>query len=174
MFRIAYFALLCCVFPFGLPFAACLAQDPAVACFTPDNNCTSQIDREIDQAKETLQMQAFSFTSYPIAKALAAAQKRGVRVEVILDRDNFLKEFTQSKILLEAGIPLYLDGNHQTAHNKVVIVDGKTVITGSFNFTKAAQEKNAENVLILRDPQLAKVYSQNWQTHRQHSEQFSK
>jgi phosphatidylserine/phosphatidylglycerophosphate/cardiolipin synthase-like enzyme len=58
------------------------------------------------------------------------------------------------------------------AHNKVIVIDSETVLTGSFNFTKAAQEKNAENLLIIRDPALAAQYTQNWDTHRQHSQPY--
>jgi len=55
-----------------------------------------------------------------------------------------------------------------------MIVDRETVITGSFNFTKAAEEKNAENLLIIRNKELAKVYIENWYKHREHSEVYSK
>jgi phosphatidylserine/phosphatidylglycerophosphate/cardiolipin synthase-like enzyme len=65
-----------------------------------------------------------------------------------------------------------IDGNHAISHNKVMIIDGETVITGSFNFTKAAQEKNAENLLIIHDPALAAQYAQNWDAHRQHSQPY--
>ena len=65
-----------------------------------------------------------------------------------------------------------IDANHAIAHNKVIVIDGETVVTGSFNFTKAAQEKNAENVLIIRDPAVAAQYAQNWETHRQHSQPY--
>jgi len=61
---------------------------------------------------------------------------------------------------------------HAIVHNKVMIIDGATVITGSFNFTKAAEEKNAENLLIIRDPGLAKFYMENWERHRVHSEMY--
>jgi phosphatidylserine/phosphatidylglycerophosphate/cardiolipin synthase-like enzyme len=117
-----------------------------------------------------VRVQAFSFTSLPIAQALASAEKRGVSVEVILDRENYSKEFTQTPVLSKAGVPVDLDGAHVTAHNKVIVIDGQTVITGSFNFTKAAQEKNAENVLILHDTEVAQAYLKNWQAHRDHSE----
>ena len=53
-----------------------------------------------------------------------------------------------------------------------MIIDGETVLTGSFNFTKAAQEKNAENLLIIRDKALAAQYTQNWDAHRAHSQLY--
>ena len=65
-----------------------------------------------------------------------------------------------------------IDANHAIAHNKIIVIDGETVLTSSFNFTKAAQEKNAENLLIIRDPALAVQYTQNWETHRQHSQPY--
>jgi phosphatidylserine/phosphatidylglycerophosphate/cardiolipin synthase-like enzyme len=65
-----------------------------------------------------------------------------------------------------------IDANHAIAHNKVMVIDGETVLTGSFNFTKAAREKNAENLLIIRDPALAAKYVQNWEAHRQHSQPY--
>jgi phosphatidylserine/phosphatidylglycerophosphate/cardiolipin synthase-like enzyme len=55
-----------------------------------------------------------------------------------------------------------IDSAHAIAHNKVMILDGKTVITGSFNFTKAAEEKNAENLLTIKDKDLAGKYIENW------------
>jgi phosphatidylserine/phosphatidylglycerophosphate/cardiolipin synthase-like enzyme len=53
-----------------------------------------------------------------------------------------------------------------------MVIDGETVLTGSFNFTKAAQEKNAENLQIIRDPALAAQYTQNWDAHRQYSQPY--
>jgi len=65
-----------------------------------------------------------------------------------------------------------IDAQHAIAHNKVIIIDGETVITGSFNFTKAAEEKNAENLLVIRDKKLAELYIKNWQEHEKHSEVY--
>jgi phosphatidylserine/phosphatidylglycerophosphate/cardiolipin synthase-like enzyme len=158
------------VFTPGFPVWAAPA---ASACFTPGDNCTDRIVQEIDKSQSSILVQAFSFTSSPLAKALVRARERGVDVKVILDRKNFLEEFTQGERLLQAGIPILLDGEHQTAHNKVMILDGKTVITGSFNFTQAAEKKNAENVLILRDPDLVRSFTENWKIHEAHSKGLS-
>lgn len=62
---------------------------------------------------------------------------------------------------MNAGIPTYIDGSHAIAHNKIMIIDKSKIITGSFNFTKAAEEKNAENLLIISSKELAKVYLDN-------------
>ena len=66
-----------------------------------------------------------------------------------------------------------IDAAHAIAHNKVMIIDGETVITGSFNFTRAAEEKNAENLLVIRDKFLAARYTENWQENAQYSEVYS-
>jgi len=62
-----------------------------------------------------------------------------------------------------------IDGVHAIAHNKVMIIDGQTVITGSFNFTTAAERQNAENLLVVRDHALAARYAENWRAHAEHS-----
>ena len=72
--------------------------------------------------------------------------------------------------LAHSGIRTLIDPSHAIAHNKIMIIDGEIVITGSFNFTKAAEEKNAENLLVIRDKALAEKYIKNWQEHEGHSE----
>jgi phosphatidylserine/phosphatidylglycerophosphate/cardiolipin synthase-like enzyme len=73
---------------------------------------------------------------------------------------------------LHAGIPTKIDSAHAIAHNKLMIIHGETVITGSFNFTEAAEEKNAENLLIIKDKDLAGRYIENWKLHTGHSEVY--
>jgi phosphatidylserine/phosphatidylglycerophosphate/cardiolipin synthase-like enzyme len=130
-------------------------------CFTPGGNCTDLIVKALGEAKSSILVQAYSFTSAPIAKALLDAHKRGVRVDVILDSSNRTDKYSAADFLANQGVPTKIDAAHAIAHNKIIIIDGETVITGSFNFTKAAQEKNAENVLIIRDKALAALYTQN-------------
>ena len=65
-----------------------------------------------------------------------------------------------------------IDAAHAIAHNKVMVIDSGVVITGSFNFTKSAEERNAENLLVIRSPELAKIYSVNWAEHKKHSEAY--
>lgn len=143
---------------------ACATQPPVdiKVCFTPSENCTAQIVAEIDQAKESLYVQAYSFTSEPIAKALVNAKNRGVDVKVLLDKSQVKAKYTAAHYLDEQSVWAKIDYKPAIAHNKIMVIDDKTVITGSFNFTKAAQDKNAENVLIIQDAGLAKEYLQNW------------
>jgi phosphatidylserine/phosphatidylglycerophosphate/cardiolipin synthase-like enzyme len=140
--------------------------------FSPMGGCTDAIVQEISQAKQEILVQAYSFTSKDIAKALVAAHKRGVRTVIILDKSNQSKRYSADDFTFNMGIPTYIDAKHATAHNKVMIIDKETVITGSFNFTKAAEERNAENLLILRSKELAERYIANWEKHKQHSQEY--
>ena len=67
----------------------------------------------------------------------------------------------------------FVDAAHAIAHNKVMILDDEIVITGSFNFTKAAEERNAENLLIIRSKELAARFLANWRIHQTHSDPCS-
>ncbi len=155
-----------------IPFCS-FAYDISV-CFTPGENCTQSIIHVIDQAKQTVFVQAYSFTSAPIAKALLEAKNRGVDVKIILDKSQFKSEkYSASKFLVNQGIPVWIDYKPSIAHNKVMVIDQATVITGSFNFTKAAQEKNAENLLVIHNPILAAQYLNNWYIRQEASKKFS-
>ncbi len=140
--------------------------------FSPHGGCTDAIIKELDKAKTAILVQAYSFTSAPIAKGLLNAHKRGVKVQVILDRSQKTQKYSSATFLLNQGVPVKIDSAHAIAHNKVIIVDGQIVITGSFNFTKAAEESNAENLLVIRDRRLAELYTKNWQDHERHSESY--
>ena len=138
-------------------------------CFSPRGGCTDLVVRTLAQARSAVHIQAYSFTSQPIAQALVDAHRRGVTVEAILDKGQRTEDNTRAGLLIQAGVPVLIDSAHAIAHNKVMILDGETVITGSFNFTKSAEERNAENLLVIHDRALAERYEQNWQKHKAHS-----
>jgi len=137
--------------------------------FSPAGGCTDAIVSALGQAKQTVLVQAYSFTSAPIAKALLDASKRNVTVKVILDKSQRTQNYSEADFLAHAGIPVWIDDRHAIAHNKIMILDGEMVITGSFNFSKAAEEHNAENLLVIRSPELAQKYVANWKEHLGHS-----
>jgi phosphatidylserine/phosphatidylglycerophosphate/cardiolipin synthase-like enzyme len=151
-----------------------LNNSPAQVCFSPNGGCTETIVNQIEAAKSEILVQAYSFTSVPIAKALLNAHKRVVKVETILDKSQRRGKYTSATFLANSGIPTYIDSKHAIAHNKIIIIDRETVITGSFNFTKAAEEKNAENLLIIKEKNLAKLYIDNWYKHKEHSEPYER
>ena len=140
--------------------------------FSPKGGCTEAVVSQLVKAKATVLVQAYSFTSAPIAKALVDAEKRGVKVQVILDKSQRREKHTEADFLLHASIPTFIDAQHEIAHNKVMVIDSSTVITGSFNFTKAAEIDNAENLLVIEDAALAKKYVDNWLKHLAHSEKY--
>jgi len=149
-----------------------LNNTPAQIYFSPHGGCTDAIVKEISKAKQEILVQAYSFTSKEIAKALVDAHKRGVKTEIILDKSNRTAKYSAGDFTSHMGIPTYIDSAHAIAHNKIMIIDKETVITGSFNFTKAAEEHNAENLLILKNRDLAKLYIENWNRHKGHSEVY--
>ena len=136
--------------------------------FTPGDRIDNLIIAAIAAAKREVLVNAYSFTQRRISGALVAARKRGVSVQVIADSQQAAT--LPQNVLLElvkGGVDVWLDSNYQAAHNKVVIVDADTAnattITGSYNFTVAAQWHNAENIVILRDNQeVARAYRDNW------------
>jgi phosphatidylserine/phosphatidylglycerophosphate/cardiolipin synthase-like enzyme len=132
-------------------------------CFTPGQNCTEIIVELINNAKKSVYIQAYSFTSAPIATALVSAKRRGLDIQVLLDKSQIKNnKYSSAKFLMNNDIKTWIDYKPAIAHNKIIIIDNKIVITGSFNFTKAAQERNAENLLVINDVDLANIYYMNW------------
>ena len=140
--------------------------------FSPNGGCTEAVVENLAKAKSTVLVQAYSFTSAPIAKALVDAEKRGVKVQVILDKSQRTEKYSSADFVQRAGIPTFIDAKHRIAHNKIMVIDSHTVLTGSFNFTKGAENENAENLLVIQDADLVKKYTANWQAHLKHSEPY--
>jgi phosphatidylserine/phosphatidylglycerophosphate/cardiolipin synthase-like enzyme len=155
---------------------AAVTTDGISVYFSPRGGCEAAVVSQINGAAQTVDVQAYSFTSNRIAHALAAAHSRGVRVRIILDKkatDGDAAQARQGEYLQEQGVPIYIDGDHPIAHDKIVIVDGSTVVTGSFNFTKQAENENAENLLVIAGrPSLAAAYEKNFELHLSHSPAF--
>lgn len=143
--------------------------------FSPNGGATEAIVRELGNAHHSIMVQAYSFTSAPIAKALLDAHKRGVKILAVLDKSNQTDKYSAATFLANAGIPVLIDAEHAIAHNKVIVIDDSTVLTGSFNFSKAAEEKNAENLLVLKgSAKLAQVYATNVNAHAAHAHPYQR
>lgn len=150
-----------------------LVNTPAKVFFSPKGGCLKGIIKEIDTGTREILVEAYSFSSTPIRNALMNAQKRGVKVEIIFDSDEQIEQkYRTAKALSKGGVAVYIDDNHTSAHNKLVIIDRETVITGSYNFTNAAETKNAENVLVVKSKALAGLYAENWFAHLKHSSKY--
>jgi phosphatidylserine/phosphatidylglycerophosphate/cardiolipin synthase-like enzyme len=154
--------------------AATTAADNIRIYFSPHGGCTDAIVNEIRQAQKTILVQAYTFTSAPIAEALTKAAKRGVKVAVILDNEQAREQYSEADFLSRSGIRTLIDSEHSIAHNKIIILDDAAVITGSFNFTKSAETSNAENILVIKDKTITEKYTRNWRDHERHSTVYDK
>ena len=143
--------------------------------FTPGDDAAGLIVRTIDAARVQVLVQAFSFTHRDIAEALIRAHRRGLDVQIVADREQSdSMESAAMRALVDAGLPVFTDAEHSAAHNKVIVIDHGSMqaalITGSFNFTFAAQNRNAENVLVLHgNRDLTLAFYANWLQHREHA-----
>ena len=141
--------------------------------FSPHAGATEAIVNLISEAKQTIRVAAYSFTSKDIAAALLQAHKRGVDVQVVLDKSNAKAKYTSATFLANVGIPTRIDYKYAIMHSKFMVIDGDTVETGSFNYTKAAEQHNAENLIIMRNyPNIAHQYQRDWQKLWDESEEY--
>jgi phosphatidylserine/phosphatidylglycerophosphate/cardiolipin synthase-like enzyme len=148
-------------------------------CFTPGPaSCAALIANAIDAARVSIRVQAYWLTSTPILAALAAAQRRGVDVEAILDKSQDRQGETRGRYssavyLVHAGVRVWIDEAPAIAHNKIIVIDASRVVTGSFNFTKSADTRNAENVVVLDSREVASWFTGNWEARRDVSRAFA-
>lgn len=156
----------------AIPHAIALNGASALALFSPWDDIEGAIVASLRAAQRQVLVQAFSFTSRPIARALIDAKRRGVDVRVTADAAE-TQRLNGGRIaeLAAAGIAVFIEERYQSAHNKVMVIDADLptgmVITGSYNWSFAAQRRNAENVLIIRgQPALAGRYRMNWERHQ--------
>jgi phosphatidylserine/phosphatidylglycerophosphate/cardiolipin synthase-like enzyme len=139
--------------------------------FSPHGGAMAAVIDQINQARQSVDVQAYLITAPEFVDALKAACRRGLRVRVILDKNGFGGAYSAVAYFSDGVIPLWRDGRHKEMHDKVVLIDGHIIITGSFNFTDQADELNAENILIMRDKAaLFAAYLANFEEHLSHSE----
>ncbi|MBL0143277.1 MAG: phospholipase D family protein [Betaproteobacteria bacterium] len=142
------------------------------AYFTPGDDVARVIAERIGNARQSVQVLAYLFTSRRIATALANAAKRGVEVDLVGDaKQHEARGLPVLKQLDRAGVRIWLHGDHAAFHNKVVLIDAGTpasvIVTGSYNFTQAAQERNAENIVVITgSPAAAARYARDFYRHR--------
>ena len=135
--------------------------------FSPDAGAEALVLEVIASARHTIRLAGYLFTSRPIVGALIAARRRGVDVRIVLDERGNRDAASRSAIrrVASAGIPVRLISAYPIHHDKYIVVDGRSVETGSFNYTHAAAHANSENVLVLwNNPQVAAQYLAHWQS----------
>jgi phosphatidylserine/phosphatidylglycerophosphate/cardiolipin synthase-like enzyme len=132
--------------------------------FSPKGKSLDIILNRINQAETSILAAAYSFTSKPISTALLEAHKRGVTVQMVADAKSNTGKYSAVTFLANQGMPVRTNSRYAIFHHKFMIFDERHLETGSFNFSAAAVNKNAENVLVLMDvPEIARIYTQEWQ-----------
>nr|WP_307455362.1 phospholipase D family protein [Pantoea ananatis] len=130
--------------------------------FSPNGSAQNLILHSIDDAKKSIDIAAYSFTSKPISLALLAAKKRGVQIRIVADYKANAK-YTAVSFIKNAGVIVRLNSNYEIMHNKFMVIDGVDVQTGSFNYTSSASVRNAENVIVIKNNEkLAGAYEQEF------------
>lgn len=170
---LAFVLFLLCLPSFARAQEYALTDATVTLCFTPGpQSCAARLTDTLSTARSSIAVQAFLFSSKEVAQALVAAQARGVDVRVLLDGSHRKEKKSVAPLLWHAGVPTFLDTAHATAHNKVMVIDAQVVVTGSYNYTKTAEEKNAENLLIIRSRTLAEAYLRNFEAHMKHADKY--
>ncbi|MDQ2999284.1 MAG: phospholipase D-like domain-containing protein [Chloroflexota bacterium] len=135
--------------------------------FAPEDRVADKIIVRLDQAQQSIHFLAFSFTSDPIGSAMLARAQAGVSVAGVFEKTGSETQYSEYGRLRQAGLDVLQDGNPYVMHHKVIIIDGRTVIFGSFNFSNNADKDNDENLLIIDDPTLAQAFEAEFQRVRE-------
>jgi len=171
-------SLLCVSVLLGITWWQSVSAEPQPAeilaiYFTPPAGSAGGLIKHIDASKKTIKVMAYGFTAIPLSEALVKAHRRGVKVQLLQDEKSAGNNSDAVNQLIAAGIEVRSDGKHAIQHNKVMLLDDDIVITGSYNFTKSAEVRNAENIIILKSAYAAKRYADNWVAHWGHGEEVS-
>lgn len=126
--------------------------------FSPSGGAQKAILDRLKAATKSIRVTAFSFTDDSMATVLKSKHKAGLMVQGVFETRNNTGLGAQYDPLRKAGVDILQDGNCYTLHSKIMIIDDKTVVMGSYNFTSAANKSNDENLLIIDDPTLAQSY----------------
>ena len=132
------------------------------ACFTPQQQCLPLILTEIRKAKKEILIQAYQLTSKPIAEALKEAHEKDVTIKILADKSQESSPYSQIAFLAKIGIEVLIDSKPHIAHSKIILIDGKCLVGGSYNYSDSAEKPNAENILILKNTLIIQEYRKNW------------
>ncbi|MGL6096710.1 MAG: phospholipase D-like domain-containing protein [Fimbriiglobus sp.] len=132
--------------------------------FSTHDDCASNMIGVVAGCGKTLDFLAFSFTHPGIGRAAADRVTDGIQVRGVFEKSQTAGGYSQYGKLKSLGLPVYVDANPRNMHHKVMVVDGKTTVTGSFNFSESAAKSNDENMLILRNnPAVATQFTDEFQ-----------
>ena len=131
--------------------------------FSPEDHVLDHMIPLVSSANSSIRFMAFSFTDFPLAKAMLDRSRAGVNVAGIFEKVGSETESSELRTFFCAKVPARQDGNPKFLHDKVIIVDNRFVISGSFNFSSNATENNDENVIIIDNPAIANLYTQEFE-----------
>lgn len=137
--------------------------------FTPGDSVIIEIINSIKQSRKTIHIAASKLSNKQLINQLNSVILHGIAVLIIVDNDSTSETKSQLALLAKRGACIYLDGTHKTFHNKYIVIDNNEVITGSYNYTRDSEERNAENVVFIKSSKAAKAYLTDWNSHQQHS-----
>ncbi len=135
---------------------------PVNVYFSPEDRIERILIKRLRKARHSVYFMAYAFTSGPLADELIQLHKKGVSVGGIFEKSGTAARQTQYVKLKLEGVPVYLDRNPDSMHHKVIIIDEETVITGSYNFSRGADRKNDENILIILNREIARLYLEEY------------
>jgi DNA uptake protein ComE-like DNA-binding protein len=126
--------------------------------FSLYDNPQKEITKNINQAQAYINIAMYTFTDQEIALSLSNAQKRGVKIRVYLDRSQIESTYSISRLLVQKGIKVRISTNNYIMHNKFAIIDNRLLLTGSYNWTAAANNRNDENLMVIDDPEIIEIF----------------
>jgi phosphatidylserine/phosphatidylglycerophosphate/cardiolipin synthase-like enzyme len=132
-------------------------------CFSRVEQCDVVLISLINRANRSVYVAIYSFTRDGLAAALVSAKNRGVEVRVVIERDRANEQGSEYQYLRSAGVSVRLDGNSGLMHHKFMVIDGLIVVTGSYNWSTAAEDRNDENIVIIRDRYIAERFTQEFE-----------
>jgi phosphatidylserine/phosphatidylglycerophosphate/cardiolipin synthase-like enzyme len=140
--------------------------------FSPNGGAAAAVVKEIDAAKTSVHVLAYSISEDRITRALTRAKTRGVAVILVVDPGQQRATYSTAPKIKHAGVTTLVDRAHALMHNKTIIIDTAVVVTGSMNLTASGDKQNAENTIILRNAAAAAIYEDDFQKHLKHSTAF--
>lgn len=130
--------------------------------FSPYGGCEGQVINWIDRANKTIHVLIYSFTNDDIGDAVLRAHQRGVEIKVVFEKGQ-VSRYSEYWKLQSIGVLVKNDTNPGLMHHKTVVIDGYVILTGSFNWSAAAEERNNENLMILQSDYLVLIFEEEFQ-----------
>ncbi len=139
-----------------------ISSDNCTVCFTPGGDCRSLILERINSAKRSIDLAIYTITNRELANALLSAHKRGVKVRIISDNSTAQSRDSKAQFLYDSGVGVRYDG-FGLMHHKFAVFDGTSFLTGSYNWSNSAESRNNENIIIIDDTELARIFSEEFE-----------